>query len=60
MAEKFDIASAETVLMTSDEWRVQGIEFALSAESENAVMFLEGGQVLHSGGRPGVAHKMHF
>ncbi len=27
--------------MTSDEWRVQGIEFALSAESESAASFLE-------------------
>jgi hypothetical protein len=29
------------VLMTSDEWRVQGIEFALSAEGDNTVMYLE-------------------
>jgi hypothetical protein len=27
--------------MTSDEWRVQGIEFALSAEGENTTMFLD-------------------
>eukprot|EP01034_Spumella_vulgaris_P047248 gene47248-biopygen3922 len=32
LAEMFDVGSAETELMTSDEWHMQGIEFALSAE----------------------------
>jgi hypothetical protein len=33
-------ADESTVLMTSDEWRVQGIEFALSAEGEQTALFL--------------------
>jgi superfamily I DNA/RNA helicase len=41
LAEMYNAADESTVLMTSDEWRVQGIEFALSAEGENTVMFLE-------------------
>lgn len=42
IAEVLPISSSpEVVLMTSEEWRVQGIEFALSAEADRAVEFLQ-------------------
>jgi hypothetical protein len=41
LAEMHNAADESTVLMTNDEWRVQGIEFALSAEGESAAMFLQ-------------------
>ena len=34
------LLSSETTFMTADEWRVRGIELALSAEGENATGFL--------------------
>jgi len=41
LAETYNTADEQAVLMTSEEWRVQGIEFALSAEGESTAMFLE-------------------
>eukprot|EP01034_Spumella_vulgaris_P047544 gene47544-biopygen37522 len=41
LAETYNAANEEAVLMTSDEWRAQGIEFALSAEGEDTTLFLE-------------------
>jgi hypothetical protein len=41
LAEMHNSADESTVLMTSDEWRVQGIEFALCAEGEQSAMFLQ-------------------
>jgi hypothetical protein len=41
LAEMFNAANEEAVLMTSDEWRAQGIEFALSAEGDNVISLLE-------------------
>jgi hypothetical protein len=40
LAEMYNTADESTVLMTSDEWRVQGIEFALSADGDNSELFL--------------------
>jgi hypothetical protein len=37
LAERFDPASQEEVLMTGDEWRAQGVDFALSAEDDEGV-----------------------
>ncbi len=39
LAKMHNAADESTVLMISFEWRVQGIEFALSAEGEQSAMF---------------------
>jgi hypothetical protein len=41
LAEPFDAGNqGETVMMLGDEWRARGVNFALSAEGDNAVAFL--------------------
>ncbi len=41
IAEMFIALDQTAVLLTSDEWRVQGNEFALTAEGDSTVMFLQ-------------------